>query len=111
MLMLDDRQVHDLVDMAGLLEAIHDGYRNQYRSGAQLPDRINLSSGPGVFRLMPGVVPGLMGFKIFNQLASGGVQYLIGVYDEQSGGLLSLLDRAYLTAARTGATSGVAPPL
>ena len=110
MLLLTDEHVQALTQMPDLVSAIREGYRTQARGGAQLPDRINLESTPGFFRLMPGVSDGagLMGFKVFNQVSEGGVQYLIGLFDERTGELLAQLDGAYLTAARTGATTGVA---
>lgn len=113
MLLLTDEQVKTLTRMPDLVSAIHDGYMSEAKGEVEIPDRINLDSTPGFFRLMPAVAQGigLMGFKVFNQMASGGVQYLIGLLDEKSGELLSLLDGAYLTAARTGATTGVAAGL
>lgn len=49
-----------------------------------------------------------MGAKIFNGSVAQGVRYLIALYDVAGGELLALVDAAYLTAARTGATTGVA---
>ena len=59
---------------------------------------------------MPAVMrdSGLMGYKVFHGSVQHGVRYLIAVYDEKDGRLLSLMDAAYLTATRTGATTGVA---
>ncbi|MGW6460698.1 ornithine cyclodeaminase family protein [Streptomyces sp. NPDC055078] len=113
MLLLTDDQVRASLRMDRLVDALRAGYRVEARGGARLPDRINLDAQPGFFRLMPGVVggAGVMGFKVFNQVAAGGVQYLIGLYDEASGELLAQLDGAYLTAARTGAATGVAAGL
>ncbi|MFE5852728.1 ornithine cyclodeaminase family protein [Streptomyces sp. NPDC056500] len=110
MLLLTDDQVRACLRMDRLVDALRDGYQVEARGGVQLPDRINLSAQPGFFRLMPGIVggAGVMGFKVFNEVAAGGVQYLIGLYDEASGELLAQLDGAYLTAARTGAATGVA---
>ncbi|MEU5397836.1 ornithine cyclodeaminase family protein [Streptomyces sp. NPDC005963] len=113
MLLLTDDQVRACFRMDQLVDALRDGYRVEARGGVQLPDRTNLSAQPGFFRLMPGIVggAGVMGFKVFNEVAAGGVQYLIGLYDEASGELLAQLDGAYLTAARTGAATGVAAGL
>ncbi|MEU0686951.1 ornithine cyclodeaminase family protein [Streptomyces uncialis] len=113
MLLLTDDQVRASLRMDHLVDALRDGYRVEADGGVQLPDRINLEARPGFFRLMPAVVggAGVMGFKVFNQVAAGGVQYLIGLYDESSGELLAQLDGAYLTAARTGAATGVAAAL
>jgi ornithine cyclodeaminase/alanine dehydrogenase len=106
---LKDSEVRDLADMDALIDCIEDGYRVEARGGAKLPDRVNLEGAAGFFRLMPAVIPGcgVMGVKVFN-MSSTGVQYVIGLWDEQSGALLALVDSAYLTAARTGATTAVA---
>ncbi|QKW09689.1 ornithine cyclodeaminase family protein [Streptomyces sp. NA04227] len=113
MLLLTDEQVRASLRMDRLVAALRDGYRVEAEGAVQLPDRINLDTQPGFFRLMPGIVggAGVMGFKVFNQVAAGGVQYLIGLYDEATGELQAQLDGAYLTAARTGAATGVAAGL
>ncbi|MFD7549405.1 ornithine cyclodeaminase family protein [Streptomyces sp. NPDC059578] len=113
MLLLTDDEVRNCLRMDRLVDALRDGYRIEAAGSVQLPDRVNLAAGPGFFRLMPAVVggAGLMGFKVFNQVSAGGVQYLIGLYDERSGELLAQLDGAFLTAARTGAATGVAAGL
>ncbi|MFE4663734.1 ornithine cyclodeaminase family protein [Streptomyces sp. NPDC056716] len=113
MLLLTDDEVRACLRMDQLVDALRDGYRIEADGGAHLPDRVNLAARPGFFRLMPAVVGGahVMGFKVFNQVSAGGVQYLIGLYDESSGELLAQLDGAYLTAARTGAATGVAAGL
>jgi ornithine cyclodeaminase/alanine dehydrogenase-like protein (mu-crystallin family) len=51
---------------------------------------------------------GIMGLKVFNGSVEHGVRYVIAIYDEVKGDLLTLLDAAYLTGARTGATTGIA---
>jgi alanine dehydrogenase len=51
---------------------------------------------------------GLMGYKSFHGSLKEGVRYLIVLIDNASGEILALVDAAYLTALRTGATSGVA---
>ena len=109
-LLLTDQEVRGLSSAEALVEAIRRGYEVEARGGAELPDRVNLTASPGFFRLMPAIVPGcdVMGFKVFNQVSAGGVQYLVGLCDEKTGALLSLMDAAFLTAARTGATTGVA---
>jgi ornithine cyclodeaminase/alanine dehydrogenase-like protein (mu-crystallin family) len=109
-LLLTDEEVRRVASTRALVDAIRRGYEVEARGGVQIPERMNLQASPGFFRVMPAVVPGcdVMGFKVFNQVASGGVQYLIGLCDEKTGELLSLMDGAYLTAARTGAATGVA---
>jgi alanine dehydrogenase len=109
-LLLTDQEVRRLSSAEALVEAIRRGYEAEAQGGVTIPERMNLSASPGFFRVMPAVVPGcdVMGFKVFNQVTEGGVQYLVGLCDEKTGALLSLMDGAFLTAARTGATTGVA---
>jgi ornithine cyclodeaminase/alanine dehydrogenase len=60
---------------------------------------------------MPAVIGGamdVMGVKIFNGSTADGVRYVVALYRASSGELLSLMDASYLTAARTGATTGLA---
>jgi ornithine cyclodeaminase/alanine dehydrogenase len=62
---------------------------------------------------MPAVMndSGLMGYKVFHGSVRSGVRYLIAVYAQQGERLLALMDAHYLTAARTGATTGIATKL
>ena len=59
---------------------------------------------------MPALLPeaGLLGLKFFHGSMQDGVRYVVAVCALDSGEILGLIDAAYLTAARTGATSGVA---
>jgi alanine dehydrogenase len=50
----------------------------------------------------------VMGVKVFNGSTADGVRYLVALYRASTGELLSLMDASYLTAARTGATTGLA---
>jgi ornithine cyclodeaminase/alanine dehydrogenase len=49
-----------------------------------------------------------MGFKAFHGAPTFGARYLIAVFEQANGDLLALMDANHLTAARTGATAGVA---
>jgi len=48
---------------------------------------------------------------VFHGSVRSGVRYLIAVYAQQGERLLALMDAHYLTAARTGATTGIATKL
>ncbi|HEV8713381.1 MAG TPA: ornithine cyclodeaminase family protein, partial [Candidatus Binatia bacterium] len=78
-----------------------------------VPPRLNLQTAGGFFRVMPAVMndSGLMGYKVFHGSVRSGVRYLIAVYAQQGERLLALMDAHYLTAARTGATTGIATKL
>jgi alanine dehydrogenase len=110
-LILDNQAVRASVDMSRLMDAVEQGIQLEAGGGVQLVPRINFEVGDGgFFRVMPGVVPalGVMGLKAFNTSAAGGVRYVIALWSTASGELLALLDAHYLTAARTGAVTGVA---
>ncbi len=110
MLLLNAREVERLADMQRLVEAVEAGLREQAAEQVVLPPRLSLPNGRGFFRLMPTVMngSGIMGFKAFHGSVQDGVRYLIAIYEQASGLLLAMMDAHYLTAARTGATTGVA---
>ncbi|MGE3772968.1 MAG: ornithine cyclodeaminase family protein [Gammaproteobacteria bacterium] len=109
-LILDPAAVKAATDMRCMIDFIDEGLREQAQGHVAVPPRMNLETSNGFFRVMPAVMRrrGLMGFKIFNGSVQHGVRYLVGLYDEKSGELLALMDAAWLTGARTGATTGVA---
>jgi alanine dehydrogenase len=113
MLLLNAREVERLADMPMLVEAVEAGLREQAAGQVAMPPRLNLPSGRGFFRLMPAVMNGggIMGFKAFHGSVQDGVRYLIAIYEQASGMLLAMMDAHYLTAARTGATTGAATRL
>jgi alanine dehydrogenase len=110
-LVLGALDVEQLSPMPRLVEAIEQGLREQASGQVVLPSRLTMTlPDGGFFRVMPTLMngSGLMGFKVFHGSARIGVRYLIAIYEQKSGELLALLDGHYLTAARTGATAGVA---
>ena len=110
MLLLNAREVERLADMPRLVAAVEAGVREQAAGQVVLPPRLNLPNGRGFFRIMPTVMngSGIMGFKAFHGSVQDGVRYFIAIYEQASGVLLAMMDAHYLTAARTGATTGVA---
>jgi alanine dehydrogenase len=109
-LLLTAEEVRDAVDMPRLIDALDAGLRSEAAGEVDTVPRINLASSGGFFRVMPAVVGALdvMGLKVFNGSTNDGVRYLVALYRASSGELLSLMDASYLTAARTGATTGLA---
>ncbi len=109
-LILNPDAVRAATNMRQMVDLIDEGVREQAANLVDVPARMNLATSNGFFRVMPAVMRGrgLMGFKIFNGSVEHGVRYLIGIYAERSGELLALMDAAWLTGARTGATTGVA---
>ncbi len=109
-LLLGPDDVAACTAMDAMIDAVEAGIREEAAGDAIFPPRLNLPTPNGFFRVMPAVMgkSGVMGFKVFNGSVEHGVRYVIAIYDAIEGGLLALLDAAYLTAARTGATTGVA---
>ena len=109
-LLLTNTDVAQATDIKAQIDIIEQGLLEEANNAVELPPRLNLPTNTGFFRVMPAVMrdSGLMGYKVFHGSVQQGVRYLIAVYDEKDGNLLSLMDAAYLTATRTGATTGVA---
>jgi alanine dehydrogenase len=110
-LLLDDEDVRAACVLPDLVSSLADGLRKGGEtSGALLPERMNLTLGAKFLRVMPALLPeaGVYGLKFFQGSMADGVRYLLLIGSLASGELLAILDAAYLTAARTGATSAVA---
>tara|TARA_Y100000590_G_scaffold353679_1_gene406692 strand:- start:1568 stop:2548 length:981 start_codon:yes stop_codon:yes gene_type:complete len=109
-LVLSPEDVFASTDIPKMIDAIENGIREQATDSVEMPPRLNIPTTSGFFRIMPAVMKtsGVMGLKIFNGSVEHGVRYVIAIYDEAKGDLLTLLDAAYLTGARTGATTGIA---
>ncbi len=109
-LLLTNKDVEQATNIKTQIDSIEKGLVEEANNAVDLPPRLNLATTSGFFRVMPAVMrdSGLMGYKVFHGSIQQGVRYLIAVYNEKDGILLSLMDAAYLTAARTGATTGVA---
>jgi alanine dehydrogenase len=113
-LLLEDREIRALCDMGTMVDALEEGLRKEAKGpGAVLPERLNLGYQDVFLRVMPVLLPeaGLMGLKFFQGSMAKGVRYVVALSSLDSGEIVALLDSAYLTAARTGATSGVATRL
>jgi ornithine cyclodeaminase/alanine dehydrogenase len=110
-LVLDNAEVVSAVDMPTMIDALESAMAIDARGGVVSVPRLNLPvADSGFFRVMPVVIEELdvMGLKAFNSGAGGTVRYLVGLWGVRSGELLGLVDATYLTAARTGAVTGVA---
>jgi ornithine cyclodeaminase/alanine dehydrogenase len=106
---LSDEEVREACDMHALVDVIEQALAIEARGGVQIVPRINFGVEGGFFRLMPAVIEELdvMGLKAFDAKFPE-ARYLIAVFTPSTGELDCLVDAAYLTAARTGATTGVA---
>lgn len=108
---LSDKDVRGLADMPSLVDALELGLRAEAAGRGQvLPERMNLAHGLTLFRVMPAILPaaGVLGLKVFHGTLAEGVRYSVMVSAIDGGEVLTVVDAAYLTALRTGATSGVA---
>ncbi|MPZ22878.1 MAG: hypothetical protein GEU28_04925 [Dehalococcoidia bacterium] len=109
-LVLDLNDVTRATDMTSMIEAVEKGLREEAAGRVVMPPRLNMATDSGFFRVMPAIMneSGVMGYKEFHGSITNGVRYMIAIYDAAEGSLLSMMDASYLTAARTGATTGVA---
>jgi ornithine cyclodeaminase/alanine dehydrogenase-like protein (mu-crystallin family) len=113
-LILGDKDVRGIADMPALVDALEHGLGEEAAGpGAILPERMNLALGSLLFRVMPAILPaaGVLGLKFFYGTLDEGVRYSVMVCAIDGGEVLAVVDAAYLTALRTGATSGVATRL
>ena len=109
--LLSDQDVRAAVDMPMLVDHLEKALRSEEANGGMLlPPRTNLNHTEGFLRVMPVVMPGsgILGLKMFHGSLERGVRYIVIVCDLADGSVRAVVDAAYLTAARTGATSGVA---
>jgi alanine dehydrogenase len=104
------KDVEASCDMPELVAAIEHGFLEEAHGELLVPPRLNLPTRDGFLRMMPAIMngSGIMGFKVFHGSVKAGARYLVAVYEQDEGRLLALLDGHYLTAARTGAATGVA---
>jgi ornithine cyclodeaminase/alanine dehydrogenase-like protein (mu-crystallin family) len=110
-LLLSDSEVRAACDIGAMVPFLEAALRKEAKGpGAQLPERQNLGHGRVFLRVMPALLPesGLLGLKFFHGSMADGVRYVVAVCRLDTGEVEALVDAAYLTAARTGATSGVA---
>lgn len=110
-LLLSDGDVRAVCDIGAMVTYLDEGLRKEAKGvGAQLPERLNLGHGHVFLRVMPALLPEarLLGLKFFHGSMRDGVRYVVAVCALDTGAVIALVDAAYLTAARTGATSGVA---
>jgi ornithine cyclodeaminase/alanine dehydrogenase-like protein (mu-crystallin family) len=110
-LILSDKLVRDVADMPALVDALEKGLRAEvHGTGSVLPERMNLALGQTMLRVMPAILPaaGVLGLKLFYGTLEEGIRYSVMLCALAGGEVLAMVDAAYLTALRTGATSGVA---
>lgn len=100
------RKVLRWPDMIAALRAVYSVEHPPFAG----PPRV-IARGPRIWmRTLTGVLPSgtVMGTKQFCFPRSRRVQYMITLFDQESGELLGLLDASTITALRTGATTAMA---
>jgi ornithine cyclodeaminase/alanine dehydrogenase-like protein (mu-crystallin family) len=110
-LLIGDDEVRALCEVPGLVDAMEAALSREAKgAGTIAPERLNLAFDENFLRVMPALLPevGLMGLKFFHGSLARGVRYVVAVCALDTGEVLGVVDAMYLTAARTGATSGVA---
>lgn len=109
-ILLSDADVRAATDMTAMVDAVEAALKEEAVGQVDLPPRMNLIRDGAFLRIMPARMDGtgLLGYKAFHGSMSKGVRYLVVLCSALDGEILALVDAAYLTAARTGATSGVA---
>ncbi|MFF3568996.1 ornithine cyclodeaminase family protein [Nocardia jiangxiensis] len=109
-LLLSDEQVRRACDMKTLVDTVQEVLREAAGPEVDLPPRADLGIEGTFFRVLPAIhgPAGVLGLKMFHGSFERGVRYLLLLCDIETGQTLGVLDAAYLTAARTGAVSGVA---
>lgn len=108
--LLGDDDVRATADMAALVDAVEAVLHEEHDGLITMPPRVNVACEGTVLRLMPAHLArsNLMGYKSFHGSMAMGVRYLIVLIRADDGEILALVDAAFLTGLRTGATSGVA---
>jgi ornithine cyclodeaminase/alanine dehydrogenase-like protein (mu-crystallin family) len=110
-LLLDDDDVRAACDIEAMVKGIESALvAESAGSSLIMPPRQNLTYDDVFLRVMPVIMgsSGMLGLKMFQGSIARGVSYVVVLCDLLSAELLAVLDGHYLTAARTGATSGVA---
>ncbi|MFJ8063652.1 ornithine cyclodeaminase family protein [Psychrobacillus sp. NPDC096426] len=109
-LILNSQDVKQAINLRTIIDQIEKGLVEEYNGHTENPPRLNMRTGnDGFYRIMSAVMneSGYQGFKVFFK-GGPSVRYLIGIINQQTNDLEAMMDSAYITAVRTGATTGLA---
>ncbi|MGQ0804398.1 MAG: ornithine cyclodeaminase family protein [Actinomycetota bacterium] len=90
------------------LLAMEEAFSVEAAGGTELPARIDVPSGGGFIRVMPGVLDDVMGLKVMTLAEGVGTRYFVLLYEVKTGALLAMFDADELTRYRTAATTALA---
>ncbi len=108
-LLLTEADVRSLFTMEMALEAVEEGFRGLADGTAVNLPRRRIMMPNGVFHLMASVVGARQALGVKAYATFGGrVDFLIPLYDSETGRMQALIEADWLGRARTGAASGVA---
>jgi ornithine cyclodeaminase/alanine dehydrogenase len=99
------------ISQALALVAMEEAFVAEAAGATRLPARIDIPSGDGFIRVMPGVLGDVMGLKVMTLAERVGTRYFVLLYDVKSGALLAIFDADELTRYRTAATTALAARL
>ncbi|HEV3226392.1 MAG TPA: hypothetical protein VGZ52_06150, partial [Acidimicrobiales bacterium] len=119
MLILSQRDVHAVLDMARLIDALAEAMIDLSAGRASVPPRVGASvvDPPGILAAMPAYLPSsdALAAKLVSVFPDNvdqpTHQALICCFDPVSGVPLAVMDGGYVTAARTAAGSALATRL
>jgi len=113
-LFLSKNDVRSLLNMADVIEAVEQAFKDWALGRAKMPPKAYLVLEQGDFRAMPGAIPGAAGMKWVNvhlQNQSLGLPTVMAIMiysDPATGYPLAVMDATDITAYRTGAAAAIA---
>jgi len=113
-LFLNNSNVKSLLNMAEVIEAVEQAFRDWEQGKAIMPAKTYLVVDKGDFRGMPAAIPGAAGIKWVNvhtQNPTAGLPTVMAILiysDPSSGYPLAVMEATDITAYRTGAAAAIA---
>lgn len=115
MLLLDAKDMEELLDVNRSIEELRRALAEQALGQVQMPPRqtTDAQDGQNWLRISSAFLngSGFMGFKTMNRAAGLGMRYMVGLYKVGTGELVSVMDANLLTTRRTAATSALGTDL
>ena len=107
-LFLREQDVAALLTMEDALEVVEEAFRLQGLGRADNRPRQRPRLERSMLQVMPAAVPGMgFGLKAYT-VASGGVRFVVLLWDGETGDLQAVIEAGHMGRMRTGAASGVA---